>query len=326
MKKKIIVCGFGFMGQTHAANILNSSDLELAAVVTFESKDSIKPVAGNISTGNFDWKLLDDIPFFTTLAEAFANCECDAVVIASPTAAHASSAIECLNAGKHVFLEKPLCVTANEAKDILAAAEKSNCIFHVGHCLRFFPQYSYLKQVVSENTYGKLKYLKLLRRAGVPVWGAWKDKDTSLKSITGPIYDLNIHDVDFALYLAGEPENLSAVKEAYADKLFKAEWKTACGTLIEIEGGFSDQPAFPFRSGYTAVFENATLECATNAQTPVQLSCGEKCEPVELPDQDGYALEMRAFADALAGKNTAHCTPAEAARALAVCASIVDAI
>jgi succinyl-CoA synthetase alpha subunit len=69
-------------------------------VVNCIPKAETKPVAGNLDTAGFDWKLLDDIPFFTTLDEAFKSCEFDAAVIALPTQFHAQAAIDCINNGK----------------------------------------------------------------------------------------------------------------------------------------------------------------------------------------------------------------------------------
>ena len=324
MKKRIVICGFGFMGQTHAANIFKSSGLTLAAIVNPTAKENKKPVTGNQDTGTFDWKLLDDVPFYPTLQQAFDSCEFDAAVICSPTVFHASAAIDCLRHGKDVFLEKPLCSNMAEAENMIAAANECKKVFHIGHCLRFFAEYSYLRSVCKSEKYGKLKHLKLMRRTGVPSWGAWKDKDTTLKSVTGPVFDLNIHDVDFALSLTGTPENISAAGEPGGEKLFTAQWQSSSGTTIMIEGGFSDQPAYPFRAGYTAFFENATLEYNSIAANPLVLSTGEKSETVTLAPQDGYQLEMQAFEEGLFGRNTDHCTPEEAACAVDVCRKVMD--
>ena len=84
--KHVIVCGFGFMGQNHAANICQNPGLKLAAVVDSRPKSKIQPVKGNIAAAEFDWNRLNDIPFYTTLSEALEKCPADAVLIASPTA------------------------------------------------------------------------------------------------------------------------------------------------------------------------------------------------------------------------------------------------
>ena len=326
MKIKTVICGFGFMGQTHCANIMQNENASIAAIVNTSGRDNIKPISGNIKTSAIDWNALNNVPFFTSLADCIDNCEFDAAIIATPTAIHQAMASELLRHKKHIFLEKPLCATEAEARQLLEESAQTNCIFQAGHCLRFFPEYQYLSSVCSKKQYGKLKYLKLICRTGIPVWGAWKNKDTSLKSITGPVFDLNIHDVDFALKLLGDPEKITAVKEKYSDKLFKACWETSSGTVVELEGGFAELPTYPFRSGYTAIFEDAILEYNSQGQGSLILSDKEKSEPVSLTSQDGYMLETDAFIQSICGKKTEHCTVEEAAKAVTVCYQIMDAL
>ena len=326
MKKKILICGFGFMGQTHCANILQNKNATIAGIVNTTGKDGVKPISGNIKTASMDWSLLNNIPFFTNLSDCLDNCAFDAAVIATPTATHTAVAHRLLERGKHIFLEKPLCATAGEALELLAAGAKTNCIFQVGHCLRFFPEYQHLSAVYRKKQYGNLKYLKLVRRTGTPVWGAWKNKDTSLESITGPVFDLNIHDVDFALKLLGSPGKITAVKEKYSEKLFRAYWENSSGTVVEIEGGFTEQSAYPFHSGYTAVFEDAILEYNSLNGGSLILSDNEKSEPVSLVAQDGYMQEINAFIKNICGEKTEYCPVEEAADAVKVCYQIINAL
>lgn len=326
MKKKILICGFGFMGQNHAATVFNSDDMELVGAVNPPIGRPQKPVTGNLDVNKFDWNKLADIPFYMSMPEAFDKCDFDAVLICSPTVWHASNAIECIKRGKAVFLEKPLCANSTEAADMIAELEKKNTVFHVGHCVRFFPEYRYLKQLCRENTCGKLKHLKLVRKTGVPSWGEWKNKDTSIGSVSGPVFDLNIHDVDFALHLAGVPQSVDAARETYAEKLFRSHWQYADGLTVEIEGGFANQSCYPFRAGFTAVFEEAVLEFNTLAAQPLVLSNNDKSVPVETDGVDGYFLELRAFADELSGKTQEHCSIQEAARAIEYCEKIISCL
>jgi predicted dehydrogenase len=315
--KKIILCGFGFMGQTHAANILAHPELELAAVVTIIPKDQIKPVSGNIATGALDFAQLKDIPFFFTLEEALAGCQSDAVLIATPTDFHVPMALEAIAAGKHVFVEKPLCFTEEESDKLLAALEGKDLIFQVGHCVRFFPEYTYVAELVKNGKYGKLRHFTLCRQTGIPAWGAWNEQKPHISSAAGPLYDLNIHDIDFALSLLGKPEKLAASRVAGTDMLFKAELLFSDSTPVTIDGGFFPLPETPFRAGYTAIFDEAVLEF--DCRTGVQLTQGGKSEKVEITGPSGYVSELAAFSDAMEGKPYLKCTAAEAASAVDVC-------
>lgn len=81
------------------------------------------------------------------------------VVIAAPAEAHAALAIQALEAGKHVFVEKPLALTVAEAEGVLAAAEAAGRLLMVGHLLQYHPAFIKLTEMVRAGDLGKLQYL-----------------------------------------------------------------------------------------------------------------------------------------------------------------------
>ena len=81
------------------------------------------------------------------------------VVIAAPAEAHAALAIQALEAGKHVFVEKPLALTVAEAEGVLAAAETAGRILMVGHLLQYHPAFMKLTEMVRAGDLGNLQYL-----------------------------------------------------------------------------------------------------------------------------------------------------------------------
>lgn len=316
--KKIIICGFGFMGQNHAGNILKHPSLELAAVVNAIPKSETKPVAGNLATATFDWSLLDSVPFFSTLTEALAEVEADAVLIATPTDFHVPISLEAIAAGKHVFVEKPLCFTKEESDKLIAALEGKDLVYQVGHCVRFIQAYCLLADLFRSGKYGKLRHLTLCRQTGIPAWGAWGEQKPEISSAAGPLFDLNIHDVDFALSLFGEPEKISAGKIAGTDMLFQAELGFKDGVSVTIDGGFFPLPQTPFRSTFTAIFDEAVLEFDT--RTGLQLTADGKTEPVTFENAaDCYYDELAEFAGAMENQNSVQCKAADAAAAVEVC-------
>ena len=120
---KCIVAGFGFMGQTHAGSICNAPGMELTAVVDALPKEKIKPAAGNIKTESVSWEQLENVPFFQSLDEALHTVEADAVIVATPNFLHTDAVLTALDAGKDVFVEKPLCATLSEADQIRKKAD-----------------------------------------------------------------------------------------------------------------------------------------------------------------------------------------------------------
>ncbi len=85
--------------------------------------------------------------------------EIDAVAIASPAVTHADLAAKFLKAGKHVFVEKPLAVTLEDAKKLQILSEKYGKVLMVGHLLQYHPAYIKLKQLVKEEKIGSVDYI-----------------------------------------------------------------------------------------------------------------------------------------------------------------------
>ena len=88
--------------------------------------------------------------------ELIARPEVDVVDICVPTPDHHEIALAALRAGKHVICEKPLARTAAIAGQIADLAEQSKSFFMTAMCMRFWPQWAWLKQAVVERRYGKV--------------------------------------------------------------------------------------------------------------------------------------------------------------------------
>ena len=144
----------------------------------------------------------------------------DAVSIAVPTAFHKAVALECIRAGKHVLIEKPIADTVENAREIIDAARKSKVKVAVGHVERFNPGVQKLKAMMDNGELGKITTV-LARRVGVfPP----QMKDANV------IIDLAVHDIDILNYLLGKtPTRIHAEagkalinrREDYADILLK---------------------------------------------------------------------------------------------------------
>lgn len=257
---KCIVAGFGFMGQTHAGSICNAPGMELTAVVDALPKEKIKPAAGNIKTESVSWEQLENVPFFQSLDEAIHTVEADAVIVATPNFLHTDAVLTALDAGKDVFVEKPLCATLSEAYQIREKAEKTGRLVQVGFVVRFNQPYCYLKDTLTSGTLGSLQYLQMHRYTGAPAW--WQGVDEQEKMDTA-LHDLNIHDIDFAISLLGEPENVRLnqnLHRKFNTSLFASTWNFPGGTPVQIQGGFLRPSTVPFRAGFMAMFENGMLE------------------------------------------------------------------
>ncbi|WP_121614508.1 Gfo/Idh/MocA family protein [Mesobacillus foraminis] len=137
----------------------------------------------------------------------------DAVVICTWNCTHAEIAIAALEAGKHVFVEKPLSKTLEEAILIEQAVKRNKKQLQMGFVRRFEPNVMVLKKFIDEGELGEIYYAKAssLRRLGNP--GGWFTDEA--KSGGGPLIDIGIHIIDTSWYLMGRPRVTSVYGNTY---------------------------------------------------------------------------------------------------------------
>ncbi len=137
--------------------------------------------------------------------ELLADPDLDAVVIATPVPTHAPLARRALEAGKDVFVEKPLAVTARDANDLAAQADARERVLMVDHLLVFHPGVQAVKDLIEDGTLGRIFYLYGNRQN----LGIVRPDENALWSL-GP------HDISVMLWLVGErPSEVAASGESY---------------------------------------------------------------------------------------------------------------
>src|SRR6185503_3694659 len=117
----------------------------------------------------------------------------DAIDICLPTPLHREWTEASLAAGKHVFLEKPIALTLEDADAIVAAAEASDRLFMVGLVLRFWPEYVELQRRIASGKLGRPEVVSAFRLSPPADWNDWM-ADASQSG--GTPVDLMIHDFD----------------------------------------------------------------------------------------------------------------------------------
>lgn len=152
---------------------------------------------------------------YTGAADLLADKEIDAVYIAVPNKYHAELAIQALEAGKHVMLEKPFAMSFAEADTVVATARKTGLSLTLGMNQRFRKTAQVTKALVERGDLGEIYHAKAywFRRAGIPKLGTWFGH----KQIAGAgcIYDIGVHLLDLALYLVDEFDPVSVTGATY---------------------------------------------------------------------------------------------------------------
>jgi predicted dehydrogenase len=167
---RVGVIGVGYLGQHHARIFSGIDGVELVGVADTETVQ-----AGKIAE-KYGCKPFAD---YTDLVGA-----CDALSIVTPTTTHHAIAMVCLNAGKDLFIEKPITESLEEARAIIEAAEKNGLILQVGHLERYNPAIVAATEMIKAP-----KFIEAERLS--PFLGRGTDVDVTL--------DLMIHDIDIVL-------------------------------------------------------------------------------------------------------------------------------
>lgn len=193
-KTKIAVIGLGGIAQlVHLPNLSKLEIVRISAVAEL-NKNRLTTIADKFNVTER----------FTDYNEMLAKAECDAVIVATPTSSHKEISIACLNAKKHVLVEKPLARSFDEAKQIAAAAKKNKKNLMVGMNLRFRPDSMILKSLINSGEIGEPFYIKCgwIRRQSSE--GKWFTKKEEAGG--GVIIDLGILLLDLSLWLIDYPE------------------------------------------------------------------------------------------------------------------------
>lgn len=137
----------------------------------------------------------------------------DAIYIATPPNSHVDYAIQALDAGKHVYVEKPMARNAKEARRILEAAEKSSHKLVVAHYRRRLPLYRQIKEILANEELGMNRYVSLqtIQPENDPLIAASEEYWRVQPEISGGgiFHDLSPHQLDLILYFLGEPLSIS---------------------------------------------------------------------------------------------------------------------
>jgi predicted dehydrogenase len=314
---RIGIIGLGMMGRTHyeayqeiGANVVAVSDQDPK-----RAAGDLSGTAGNVLEGGVSQLPMDKVRGTTNASELIAMKDVDIVDICVPTTQHVDLAIEALRAGKHVLCEKPLARTSVDAEKIAAAAREAKGVFMPAMCMRFWPQWEWLKGAVDEKRYGKVLAATFRRVASMPA-GWYKNGAMS----GGAALDLHIHDTDFVQHLFGMPRAVSSrgyTKTSGEMDHLATQFIYDDLPLVTAEGSWCLADGYGFTMQYTVNFEQATADFDLSREQPLRLSKGGQTESVDAGSGFGYARELKYFIECAAkGQRPAVVTGDDAVRSI----------
>ena len=248
----------------------------------------------------------------------------DAIFITTPNTQHVAATLSALEAGRHIFCEKPLATTFEEAQRVLAASRSSNKLFQVGHNRRFAPVYQTVKKLIEQDglaphsVHSKMNRGELLN----PVW-------VGNPAITGGfLYETTIHMLDMLRWLFGEVESVTAhaTTHEYPEiDDFSMLFRFRSGMHATLASSADATWHFPFERleifAHHATIETEEMERLSYTAKLEAQPITESFEQLEREVRWGYTQEDRAFVEAILSDQPAAVTALDGYKAV----ELVDA-
>ncbi len=190
---RIAVIGLGWFGEKHCEALSGIPHVELHALCT-RTESRLKVLARTFGVRKT----------YTDYRALLADPDVDAVSVVTMWDQHAAPTLAALEAGKHVFLEKPMASTNADCERIVRAAKAASKHFMVGHICRFNPRYAAAKEAIAAGKIGGI--VSMYARRNIPACVG-----QSVLAKIGPIIGDGVHDTDLMLWYSG-----AKVVSAYA--------------------------------------------------------------------------------------------------------------
>jgi len=201
IKLKVGIIGTGWIAQSHIASYKNMPDVEIVAgadLVPGKAEEFFKEYG------------MENVRCYPSHKEMLDNEELDAVSVCTYNRTHAECAIYALNKGVNVMLEKPMCVTIEEAAEICKAEKASGKLLSIGFQPRFDANMQMIKKIVQAGDLGDVYYIQTGggRRRGIPTpYGTTFIEDGTAG--IGALADIGCYSLDMVLNAVGYPKPLT---------------------------------------------------------------------------------------------------------------------
>ena len=332
---RVGLAGLGFMGGTHAQCHAALPNSRLVAIADPE------PDRRSKFAETYGAKA------YASVEEMVKDADIDMVDICMPTYLHRKAVETAAAAKKHVLCEKPMALTAADCDAMIAAVKKAGVKFMVGHVIRFWPEYTVIKEILDSGKYGKIKWASATRVSPPPTW-SWQEWLFNEKLSGGAVLDLHIHDLDYLAWILGMPKTVSAAgangKGGALDNVWTTMTGHSSGAVGFAEGSLDMAAGFPFTMGLKVDCEGGTIELNTRLSPSLLVApAGGGIEYPEVPAIEvptvagagsagnisalgGYFVEVKYFVDCVDKGESPTRVPAEEAKsAVALCLAATKA-
>ena len=302
-KVRMSILGCGGMAGGHAQRFAAHPDVEVVALCD---------VSEEIVNAFMERNLKDYEPkpqVFTDPAQMYAVAKPDAVTIVTPHTMHFDHAVQALDAGCHILMEKPMVTESGQAHKLAAKVEESGKVFVIGYNTPCTPAINYIREVIRTGELGKLELVSgwLAQDWKRPTVGTWRQKPEL--SGGGQMYDSGAHIFNTLVWTIEQP--VDAV-QAFVDNQ---------GTPVDINGTANIR----FKNGVfatltisgncpangshmTYMFDNGRIDCDGWGGSWIKVWKGNK-EQTDIQMDDSVKSPGDNFIDAILGRAQARTSP-----------------
>lgn len=281
---KIALAGAGAFGEKHLDGLRNIDGVEVISLVG-RRLEPTQAVAAKCGIGHAT----------TELAEALEQPGLDAVILCTPTQMHAAQAIQCMDAGKHVQVEIPLCDSLADGEAVLAKAQETGLTAMVGHTRRFNPSHQYIHRKIVA---GELNIQQMdvqtyfFRRKNMNAKGEARSWTDHL------LWHHAAHTVDLFAYQAGPIVQANAIEGPHHPELgiamdMSIQLKAESGAICTLSLSFNNDG--PLGTFFRYIGDNGTWiarydDLVTGKEEPVDLiGVAVSTNGIELQDREFVA-------------------------------------
>ncbi|TVR74955.1 MAG: gfo/Idh/MocA family oxidoreductase [Spirochaetaceae bacterium] len=308
----VAIIGSGYIARFHARAVRAAGDrvTRIVSRTTASAQtlaEELKPLHGPVAAGE-------------DLREILRDDALDAVILAQPNAFHEPHGTACLQAGKHILVEKPLAPTREEAQRLVDRAASAGRVLLTGHMWRWDPETQWLREQIARGALGRV-----VRTEGYGIHEKWGPAgwftDPALAG-GGALVDMGVHAIDTARYLLGDPLPLSVyarVRTSFGDYAVDddahlvIEWDSGACSVIQ-SGWWQPKAPGPEAAtrlwgtgGYGSLFPTGVEPAGVDLAGVPRPDHAGKIAPEGLPakaehcDQLIYDAQYREFARRVAG-------------------------
>lgn len=264
---KFGILGCGVIASTHAKVIEAIADAELLGVADASIENAEKFAKEH------------NVHSYSSYSEMLSSKEIDVVCVCTPSYFHEQNAIDAIDAGKHVILEKPMALTTDACDRIIEKCKESGKLLTVISQMRFADDVKRTKRLIEENAFGKISMCSLemnyYRDAQYYANSNWRG--TLKYDGGGALINQGIHGIDLIRYLLGNVVQVRAIKKTVSHKIEAEDSLAAvvefeCGAIGTVEASTCAYPGFDRKikiygdRGYVVLTEDNVTELMVDGE------------------------------------------------------------